>query len=96
MSRSTKAELAARRAVVADMAAEGVPDRLIAARLGIHERTVLRDRKAVGAESRWAPDAPEHGTQARYRQGCRCQPCRDDNAWAHREWCARNRARSAP
>ncbi len=37
----------------------------------------------------------EHGTIARYRQGCRCEPCKADNARAAREYRASRKAVSA-
>lgn len=35
---------------------------------------------------------PEHGTQARYASGCRCQECRDEVARSHRDYMAGRRA----
>lgn len=42
-----------RRAAVAQLAGWGFNDSQIAERVGCSERTVLRDRKALGVESRW-------------------------------------------
>ena len=38
------------------------------------------------------PDEVDCGTVQRYRQGCRCQPCKDANAVAKRESKHRQRA----
>ena len=53
----------------------GLSDPQIADLVGVSSRTVLRWRKQAGLPSRWTPTPPAHGTEARYRRGCRCRPC---------------------
>lgn len=74
-----------------DLVAEGLSDPEIAAVVGVTARTVLRWRKSAGLASRWTPITPAHGTEARYRRGCRCKPCTAANTAT----CARYRKRRA-
>lgn len=72
---------------LAEYVEAGLSDVEIAETLDVSPRTVLRWRKAAGLPSRWTPTPPAHGTEARYRRGCRCKPCTAANTAA----CARYR-----
>ncbi len=64
----------------------GLSDPEVADRLGVSARTVLRRRKRAGLPSRWTPTPPSHGTEARYRRGCTCTPCRAAHAAGQRAY----------
>jgi len=80
---------AARRARVAEMAAAGLSDAAIAETLGVHKRTVLRDRQHDQIPSRYfelfEPSEMLHG-EAGYTRGCRCDACRQGHREAHRAY----------
>ena len=62
-----------------------------------HRDMVERGRIPRG-DQHWRRRNPvvfEHGTIARYRQGCRCEACKADNARAAREYRASRKAVSA-
>lgn len=62
-----------------------------------HRDMVERGRIPRG-ESHWRHgyrEEFEHGTIGRYRQGCRCEPCKADNARIAREYRASRKAVSA-
>lgn len=80
------------------LAAAGMSDPDIAARLGVSPRTVLRRRHALGIGSEWAPPLPPHGTARRYGNPhkCRCRQCTDAATEEHRAWRAAQRRVTAP
>lgn len=71
-----------------ELAAAGMSDPAIAARLGISARTVLRRRHRLGIGSEWQPPLPPHGTTTRYGKPhkCRCSACIRANTEAMRAW----------
>ena len=60
---------------LATLVTAGLSDPQLADHYGVTARTVLRWRKRAGLPSHWTPTPPAHGTDARYRRGCRCKPC---------------------
>lgn len=71
---------------LAELVDAGLSDTEIAEVLNVSPRTVLRWRKRQGLPSRWTPTPPAHGTEARYRRGCRCEPCTAANTTAARRY----------
>ncbi|MFF3034651.1 helix-turn-helix domain-containing protein [Streptomyces rubiginosohelvolus] len=67
-----------RLAVVREMAGRAEPDTVIAEKLGVHPRTVLRIRQRNGIPSLWQQPGPQAGcgSPAQYKvRGCRCPVC---------------------
>jgi hypothetical protein len=71
---------------LADLVEAGLSDVEISELLGVSSRTVLRWRKRDRLPSRWTPTPPSHGTDARYRRGCRCKPCKAAHATGQRTY----------
>lgn len=61
---------------LAEYAAAGMSDPVIAQIFGVSARTVLRWRKSQGIASTWQPERFPCGTRASYWRGCRCDDCR--------------------
>lgn len=81
-----------------ELAAQGLSDAQIGARVGIHARTVLRYRRRWSIASNWQPSAPAHGTNACYAAGCDRTECRAAGAAYQREHRTRTQylSRDAP
>ena len=60
---------------LAELASEGLSDRELAEVFSCDPRTILRRRQDHGIASQWTPPRAPHGSLARYRAGCRCEPC---------------------
>jgi len=73
------------RTVLQILVDEKLSDTEIGNALGVTSQTVYRWRKAEGIASQWEPPRAQHGTAAKYQNGCRCAPCTKANT----EYCRR-------
>lgn len=69
-----------RRAAILALAGT-MPDREVARKLSISHSQVGEVRRGAGI-SAYEPPSPRHGTEARWKRGCRCAPCVEARALA--------------
>lgn len=80
------------------LVAAGLSDTDLGELFGVHPRTVSRWRADAGLASSWTPTRADHGSPARYNDGCTCSACLVAHAQrvqAYRDAC-QERTRYAP